>query len=170
VNPISRNVSFHLHEGYELIAGTRINNVHLYYELIRVSAVANTICIHLLMHVPLQTTERHYTLFRLITLPIRVSSDKFVQYIVDYTYFGLQHNQQIYLLLTETDYSQCNKGSYITWKADVAVYDSQTNTCESSFFIKAEGTHPLCRRKILVHQNNPSLQRYGAICVYQFAN
>jgi hypothetical protein len=28
----------------------------------------------------------------------------------------------------------------------------------------------LCRRKLLVHQNTPSLQRYGAIRVYQFAN
>jgi len=174
VNPeklhsILRNVSLHLQEGYELIAGTHINNVHLYYELTEVSVVANTNCIHLILHVPLQTTERHYTLFRLITLPICVTADKFVRYSVDYTYFGLQHNQQTYLLLTEAGYSRCNKGNVVICKADIAVYDSQTNTCESSFFFKAEGTHPLCRRKLLVHQNTPSLQRYGAIWVYQFA-
>jgi hypothetical protein len=83
VNPellhsILRNVPLHLQEGYELIVGTQVNNVHLYYELIRVSVVPNTNCVHLILHVPLQTAERHYTLSRLITLTIRVYSDKFV--------------------------------------------------------------------------------------------
>ena len=131
--------------------------------------VANAHCIHLILNVPLQSADRHYTLFRIITLPIRVTSDKFIQYFVDYTYIGIQHNEQNYLLLTEASFSRCNKGSIVTCKADIAVFDSQTNTCESSFFFKAENTHQLCRRKLLVHHNTPSLQRYGAIWVYQFA-
>ena len=106
-------------------------------------------------------------MFRIITLPIRVTSDKFVQSSVDYTYFGLQHNLQTYLLFTEASFSRCNKGSIVTCKADTEIFYSQTNTCESSFFFKAEGTHQLCRRKLLVHHNTPSL-RYGALWVYQF--
>jgi hypothetical protein len=43
---------------------------------------ANTHCIHLTLNVSLQTAERHYTLFGLITLPIRVTSDTFVWYFV----------------------------------------------------------------------------------------
>jgi hypothetical protein len=71
VNPvilhyISRNVSLQLQEGYERIAGTHTGNVHLYYELIKVSVVANANCVHLILHVRLQTAERHYTLFGLI--------------------------------------------------------------------------------------------------------
>jgi hypothetical protein len=174
VNPviphsILRTVSLHLPEGYELIAGTHINNVHLYYELIKVSVIANTHCIHLILNVPLQTAERRHTLFRLITLPIRVTSDKFVQYSVDYTYFGLQHNQQTYVLFTEARFSRCNKGSIVTCPAEIAAHDSQTNTCESSFFFKEEGTHHLCQRKLLVHHNTPSLQGYGVLWVYHFA-
>ena len=99
VNPvvlqsILRNVSLQLPDGYKLITSTHINNIHLYYELIKVSVIANTHCIYLILNAPLQSADRHYTLFRIITLPIRVTADKFVQYSVDYTYFGLQHNQQ----------------------------------------------------------------------------
>ena len=63
--------------------------------------VANTHCIHLVFNVSLQNADRHFALFRLITMPIRVTSDKFVQYSVNYTYFGLLHSQQSYLLLLE---------------------------------------------------------------------
>ena len=34
---ILRNASLHLPEGYELVAGTNINNIHLYYEINSVS-------------------------------------------------------------------------------------------------------------------------------------
>ena len=99
VNPvvlqsILRNVKLQLPEKYQLIGGTHINNIHLYYELIKVSVIANAHCVHLILNVPLQFADRHYTLFRIFTLSIRVTSDKFVQYSVDYTFFGLQHNQQ----------------------------------------------------------------------------
>ena len=125
-----------LPQKFQLLGGTHINDIHLYYELIKVSVIANAHCIHLISSVPLQSTDRHYTLFRIINLPIRVTSDKFIQYSVDYTYFGIQHNEQNYLLFIEASFSRCNKGSVITCKADIAVFDSQTNTCESSFFLR----------------------------------
>ena len=82
------------------MAGTKINNIHLYYELVKVSVLANTHGIYLVLNVPLQTEKRHFTLFRAITLPVRVTSDKFIQYFVDFEYFGLQRSQQSYLLLS----------------------------------------------------------------------
>jgi len=44
VNPfvfrnILRNISLHLPESYELVTGTNINNIHLYYEIIKVSVL-----------------------------------------------------------------------------------------------------------------------------------
>ena len=44
-----------LPEGYELIAGTTVENIHLYYDLTAVSIVANTHCINLLLHIPLKS-------------------------------------------------------------------------------------------------------------------
>ena len=96
---ILTNVSLHLPEGCELVAGTNIHNIHLYYELIEVSGVTNAHKIHLVLNIPLPTANRHFTLFRVITLPVRVTSEKKIQYFVVLTYFGLQHSQQSYLLL-----------------------------------------------------------------------
>jgi len=53
VNPtvlqsILRNVTLRLPEGYELIAGNNIENIHLYYDLSGVSIAANTHYINLL--------------------------------------------------------------------------------------------------------------------------
>jgi len=82
VNPtvlqsILRNVTLRLPEGYELIAGTNIENIYLYYDMTAVSIVANTHCKNLLLHIPLKSANRHFTLFKVITLPTLVSSDKF---------------------------------------------------------------------------------------------
>ena len=42
---ILRNVSLHLPEGCELFAGTRAENVHLYYELVKVAVIGDARCI-----------------------------------------------------------------------------------------------------------------------------
>jgi len=43
---ILRNVSLQLPQKFQLLGGTHINNIHLYYELIKVSVIANAHCIH----------------------------------------------------------------------------------------------------------------------------
>jgi hypothetical protein len=86
-----------------------MGNIHSYYDLTTVSVVANTLCINLLLNVPLKSANRYFTFFKVISLPTRVSSDKFVQYSVDYSYLGLQNRQRAYLMLTERDYSHCKK-------------------------------------------------------------
>ena len=94
---ILRNVTSKLPEGYELNAGTSLENMHLYYDLAEVSVVANAHCLHLILSIPLKPANRHFTLFKIITLPIPISADKYVQYSLDYTYFGLQPSQQAYI-------------------------------------------------------------------------
>ena len=149
------------------MAGTSTDNIHLYYELTEISVVANAHSIHLVLNIPLQTANRHFTLFRIITLPVRVTSDKFVQYSVEFTYFGLQSRQQTYLLLSETAFSR-KKGNIVICPADIAVYDAQTLTCESSLSFKTGSTRPLCRRTLLVHHSTPSLKRYGTQWIFHF--
>jgi hypothetical protein len=80
VNPttlqnILRNVALHLSEGYELIVGTRTENLHFYYELAKVSLIANAHNIKLIVIVPLKTTNSHFDLYRIV-LPERISSNK----------------------------------------------------------------------------------------------
>ena len=167
---ILRNVSLHLPKGYELVAGTNINNMNLYYEIIEVSVLANAHGLHLVLNIPLQTANCHFTLFKAITLPVRVTSEKLVQYSVDFTYFRLQHSQHSYLLLSEASFSRCNKGNIVICPADIAIYDVHMLTCGSSLFFKTGSTYPLCQRKLLVQYTAPFLQRYGMIWIYHFAN
>jgi len=86
---------------------------------------------------------------------------------LDYTYFGLKVNK-----LT------CYFQKHVLADAIKAILSSAqptsqslilTHTSEPSFFFKAGGNHPLCLRKLLVHNNTPFLKRYGAIWVYHFA-
>jgi len=142
VNPtvlqsILRNVTLRLPEGFELIAGTSIENIHLYYELTTVSIVANTHCINLFLNVPLKSANRYFTLFKVISLPTRASFDKFVQYSVDYSYLGIQNSQRAYLMLTEADYSRCKKASITICPANMPVLNTQTVTCLSSLFFQS---------------------------------
>jgi len=72
-----RNVTLHLPEGYELMVGTRTENVHIYYELAKVSLVANAHGIKLIVSVPLKTTISQFDLYRIVVLPQRIASNTF---------------------------------------------------------------------------------------------
>jgi len=89
---ILRNVTLSLPNGYELIVGTKTGNIHLYYQIAKVSMITNAHHIKLIVNVPLKTFNQDFALYRLITLPERVSDDKFVQYSVEFSFFGLQND------------------------------------------------------------------------------
>jgi len=149
VNPLElqnilRNVTLQLPESYKLVAGLSKENMHLYYELTKVSVVVNVRSVDLVLTVPLRTMDSHFTLLRLIALPTQISFDKFVKYLVDYAFFVLQHSQQSYLLFTEADYSCCDKGSITICPAETAVYNLQSLKCESSLFFQTENANRLC--------------------------
>lgn len=48
---ILKNISLHIPEGYELVAGTRIENFHLYYEPVKVAAIGDALHIKLILNV-----------------------------------------------------------------------------------------------------------------------
>ena len=143
---ILRNITLLLPESYELVAGTSQENIHLYYELTKVSVMANVHSVNLVLTVPLKTADIYFTLFRLIALPTQISPDKFVKYSVDFEFFALQHKRRSYLLLIEGDYNRCEKGSITICPATTAVYNTQSLKCEASLFFRTEGTNRLCQR------------------------
>ena len=173
INPVTlqnilRNVTLQLPQGYELIVGTKIQDIHTYYDLAAVSVVDNAHCVNIVLNVPLKSANRHFTLFRIVTLPTQITSDKFAQFQVDYDYFGLQHSQRGYILLTEASYNHCKRASLTICPADTPVYSAQTLTCEASLFFQNKLTHRPCKRKLLYHQQTPFLHRYGAIWIFYF--
>ena len=87
---ILRNVSLNLPANYELIAGNKLESIHLYYELAEVAAVGDVHRVKLIIYVNLKTANRHFVLYRTVALPTRISEDKFVKYVFDYPYFGLE--------------------------------------------------------------------------------
>jgi len=109
-----------------------LNDQPTYYELTKVSVVANVHSVNLVLTVLLKTTDSRFTSFRLIALPTQISP--VVKYSVDYAFFALQHSRRSYLLFTEADYGLCDKGSITVCPAETAVYNSQSLKCESSLF------------------------------------
>jgi len=97
---VLRNITLHLTEGYELIAGTRTEDIHQYYKLSKVSIVANSYCIKLIVHIPLESADHSFTLYKIIILPERISS-KNVPYAIDYPYLAIQVSQHGYIPFTE---------------------------------------------------------------------
>ena len=51
---ILRNVTLNLPDGYELIAGTKTEDVHLYFQIARVSMIANAHYMKLIINIPLK--------------------------------------------------------------------------------------------------------------------
>jgi hypothetical protein len=79
----------------------------------------------------LKAPDQRFKLFKIITLPERISSGKTVQYFVDYAYFGLNDNQRDYFLYTEAQFDCAKNNSYMTGKH---LNLQLTLTCEASMF------------------------------------
>jgi hypothetical protein len=165
---ILRNISLHLPECYELVAGTRAENVHLYYELVKVAVTGDAHCIILILNVLLKTTNHCYVLHKIIILPARIFCNKFSQYLLDFPYFGLDNLQRNYILFAEADLSYCSKSTITMCPANKAVYCAQIVTCESSLFFQTADNYNSCQRKLILHYRTPTLQRHGSVLVYHF--
>jgi hypothetical protein len=163
---ILRNVSSQLPENYELIGGTRIENVHLYYELTSVMVMGNPHGIKLLMSVPLKPADSYFTLYKIVALPARVSDNKLIQYLVNFPYFALSHGQRDYILLTEAELRLCTGDTLTVCPANMAIYDVRTKTCESSLFFQTPDSQSKCRKRVLIAYDTPTLQRHGDTWLY----
>ena len=159
---ILKNVSLQLPGGYTLIGGIRRENVHLYYELIQTSIVATLHDIKLILHIPLKSQEQRFTLYRIIILPERISSERFIQYSVDHAYFGLNNNQRDYILLTEAQFNHCTKGSIVMCSANTPVYHNPMITCIGNLYFQSKNKS-LCQRKLFLRHQTAILQRHGAL-------
>ena len=165
---IIKNVSLQLPDGYELIAGIRAENVHLYYELAKVLTAATSHRIKLMVSVRLMSTDRCFTLYKIVTLTEYISPKRFVQYLIHYSYIVIHGNQLDYLLFTEEQYKHCNRGSIVICPIHTAIHNAQTLSCEFRLYLQHSENYQLCQRKLMIHQQSPLLQRHGAYWVYYF--
>ena len=101
-------------------------------------------------------------------MPERISSDKFIQYTTDYAFLGIQTGQRDYILLSESDFDNCSKGDVVVCPVSTAVYSIQSLTCEISLYFEAASHYRLCKRKLLLHPQIPTLQRHGTLWTYYF--
>jgi len=173
VNPwilynILRNVSFQLPENYELIAGSKLGNIHYYYDLIKVAVVGNTHGMKIILGIPLKSDNQHFTLYKLIVLPKRVSKDKFIKYLPQFCYIGLSVSQRDYVLLTSSDWTKCSTRRITVCPINTALCDVQSQSCEAHLFFQTTGKNGPCTRRLLHQYSTPILQRHGLAWVYNF--
>jgi hypothetical protein len=77
---VLRNISLLLPENFELVAGIKIENVHMYYELIKASIIGKAHRLNLILEIPLKTAGQIFTMYRMIALPTKIFNDTFAVY------------------------------------------------------------------------------------------
>ena len=83
---ILKNISLHLPEGYELITGTKLKDIHLYYDTIQTAIIGDPYHIKIILNVPLKQANRHFVLYKILALPIQISNGTFAQYLPEFLY------------------------------------------------------------------------------------
>jgi len=157
---ILRKITLHLPEVYEVIKGTRTDKLYLYYELLQVSVIGDAHIMKLIVNVPLKAAISQFTLYKVVALPTRVSKTNFVQYSINYSYFGLENSRHDYILFKETNLLKCVMGEINICPAKTAVYSSKTLNCLSSIFFQTSTYNSICRRLLLVNLRTPTLQKH----------
>jgi len=163
---ILKNVLFHIPENYELIAGTRAENIHFYYKLVKVAGLANSNYIKIILNVPMKTAGRHFVLHRIIPLPTRIANDTFVQYLLEFPYFVVDNIQHNYILFTRSELSYSNMNIISICPAHIPIFNNRLISCESSLFFQTVDSHYLRHRKILLKHTTPLLHRYGSSWIF----
>ena len=129
-------MSLQLPDGYELIAGIQAENIHLYYELAKVSIAATSHGIKLIVRISLKSTDRYFTMYKIVNLAEYISFNRYVKYLIDYPYVAIHGNQLDYLLFTEEQYNHCTRGSIALCPIHTAIYNAQTLSCEFSLYLQ----------------------------------
>jgi len=169
LHSILTNISLNLPDNYELVAGTKFQDIHLYYELVKLALVGNAHGVQLVISVPLKTAAQLFTLHKVLVFPTRLSPDTFLKYQLDYYYFGLAVDQRDYTLLTEADLQRCTTSSVTICPAKIPLYHSQVLTCEGSLFFQNSNSYQLCRKNLLHHYQTPTLLHHGSKWTYHFS-
>jgi len=168
LHDIIRNVTFHLPEGYELLAGTRKENIWLYYEAITVAMFGDSHGLRLVMTIPVKTTEQLFSLYELVALPEVIAEGKFVRYLPEYPFFGLSLSRRDYVLWSAADLQECSNGNPKVCPANVPIYDAKTPSCEASMFFQTSGEGNMCKRSLLLNYSTPTLRKHGEVWLYNF--
>jgi len=137
-----KDVSLHLPENYELIAGNKLENIHSYFDLAEVTAVGDIHCIKLIINIALKSANRHFLLYKTIALPTRICGDKCV---FDNPCFGLDRNQHDCILLTEANLIRCIASSITICPANMATCDARALICQDSLYFHTAQSYSLCR-------------------------
>jgi len=96
--------------------GTKTENIHLYYEIIKVTAVANVHGIKFIIKVTSKTASQLFTLYKISVLPTRISNKNVVPYSIDFPYFAIDISQREYLLFTEAMKQAMSLYAQPTWQ------------------------------------------------------
>jgi hypothetical protein len=146
---ILRNVTLHLPDGYELIVGTRTENVHRYYQIAKVSVLTTAPCIKLTKH-SAESCQSTLHFIQNNYLDRAYNFRQVFQYSVNYpyVYLGVQTSQRDYIQFSEADLSRCSKSYVIVWPANIAVCGEQRPTCKFSVYFQTVSYNQLCKREL----------------------
>ena len=144
------------------MAGTKFQDVHVYYELMKVALIGNAHGVQLVLSIPLKTDAQLFSPFKILVFPMRLSPDTFLKYQLDYHYFGLAVDQGDFPLLTEADLQRCTTSSVTICPAEVPLYPSQVLTCEGSLLFQISDSYQLCRKNLLRRYQTPTLIHHGS--------
>lgn len=75
---IIRNITLQLPDCYKLRADTRTVHIHQYYQIAKVSIAATSHCIKLIVSIPPKAAYQHFTSYKVIILPERITVDIFI--------------------------------------------------------------------------------------------
>jgi hypothetical protein len=163
---ILKNVSLYLPENYELIAGARIENIHLYYDFITVAAIGDAHHIKIILNVTLKTANRHFVLYKILSMPTRIFNDTIVQYLPEFLFFAIDTVQHNHILFIETELSHCAQNSITVCSANATIYSTQMKNYELKLYLQTTDSQNLCHRRLLLHHRTPIVQRYESTWIY----
>jgi hypothetical protein len=122
-----QKVALKLPTDVALLAGIRLEDMFVYYQVARVQAYATPSEIRLVIRLPQRGTDRVMNLYRTESLPnYEPLLRRHLQITPETRYMAVSESRQYYSLLTTADLNKCQQGLFTICESDFPLYHKRT--------------------------------------------
>jgi hypothetical protein len=148
---ILQQVSLQLPAGLSMITGLTVEEMHVYYTIAVVHAVASSRYIRLCVEIPLKAADRYFELYQVHSLLLfHKGIGKYIVVDETFTDLAVAENRQFFTVLTPYVLSKCTQGLYTVCTSDMVLRTAGGSNRLSALFLgKTEIVVTKCKRLIL---------------------
>jgi len=137
---ILQQVSLQLPAGLTMLTGLTVEEMHVYYTVAAVHAVATSKSIRLFIDITLKAVDRYFELYQVHSLTFfHEGIGKFVMVDEPFNYLAVAESRQFFAIITPYMLLKCKQDLYTVCPSDMVLRTAGEQNCLIALFFRKNG-------------------------------